>query len=304
MTNQQQNFNGNVSDNGVYDIPKQKKKIKKRWIILGIIALVVLAGFINSKMDDVKEQKEKNAERHQELKWPKDSALAQMLPTPDAKYGEVSNDSSDYLSVYIYDMNKKEFQEYVSKCKDEGFTVNYSGSDTHYSAENNNGYELMLSYSDYDGEEVKISVSTIDDENDQNSDEDKLNNSDDTISDSSDKPNENNNDKSNTDKNDKSNSDSSDKDNKSDSGVSPDFKKAMDSYEKTIDDYVKFMKKYSESDNSLSMAADYAKYFKQYTDTMEKLDNIDEDSLSDEDLAYYIKVSGRITEKLADVVTQ
>lgn len=304
MTNQQQNFNENVSGNGVYDIPKQKKKIKKRWIILGIIVLVVLAGFINSKMDDVKEQKEKNAERHQELKWPKDSALAQMLPTPDAKYGEVSNDSSDYLSVYIYDMNKEEFQQYVSQCKDEGFTVNYSGSDTHYLAENNDGYELKLSYLDYDGEEVNISVSAKDDENDQNLDEDKLNNSDDAISDSSGKPNENSNNKSNTDKNGKSNSDSSAKVNKADSEVSPDFKKTMDSYEKTIDEYVKFMKKYSESNDTLSMAADYAKYLKQYTDTMEKLDSIDEDSLSDADLAYYIKVNGRITEKLADVITQ
>lgn len=55
MTNQQQNSNENVSNNGVYNIPKQKKKIKKRWIILGIIAIVVIAGFINGKMDDMKE---------------------------------------------------------------------------------------------------------------------------------------------------------------------------------------------------------------------------------------------------------
>lgn len=59
MTNQQQNSNENVSNNGVYNIPKQKKKIKKRWIILGIIAIVVIAGFINGKMDDMKDKKEK-----------------------------------------------------------------------------------------------------------------------------------------------------------------------------------------------------------------------------------------------------
>ena len=88
MTNQQQNSNENVSNNGVYNIPKQKKKIKKRWIILGIIAIVVIAGFINGKMDDMKDKKEKNAERHQEFEWPKDSALAQMLPTPDVNMGK------------------------------------------------------------------------------------------------------------------------------------------------------------------------------------------------------------------------
>lgn len=292
MTNQQQNSNENVSNNGVYNIPKQKKKIKKRWIILGIIALIVLAGFINGKMDDMKDKKEKNAERHQELDWPNDSALAQMLPIPDAKYGKIVSDDETDLYVYIYDMDKKEFKDYVSKCKENGFTVDYSGSDTDYSAENDNGYEISLNYSDYDGQEVTIYISKIEDENTQDSNSD----SDDTISDSDDK--------SNIDKNDNSDSDKSDKDNKSDSGVSPDFKKAMDSYEKTMNEYVKFMKKYSESDNSLSMAADYAKYLKKYTDTMDKLDAIDEDSLSDADLEYYIEVSGRITSKLAEVAAQ
>ena len=52
------------------------------------------------------------------------------------------------------------------------------------------------------------------------------------------------------------------------------------------------------------MAADYAKYLKKYTDTMDKLDAIDEDSLSDADLEYYIEVSGRITSKLAEVAAQ
>ncbi len=296
MTNQQQNSNENVSDNGVYDIPKQKKKIKKRWIILGIIAIVVIAGFINGKMDDMKDKKEKNAERQQELEWPKDSALAQMFPTPDAKYGEIVSDDETDLYVYIYDMDKKEFKDYVSKCKENGFTVDYSGSDTDYSAENGNGYEVDLNYSDYDGQEVTIFISKIEDENTQDSDV--------TISDSDDKSNTDNDDKSNTDKNNNSNSDKSEKNNKSDSGVSHDFKKAMDSYEKTMNEYVKFMKKYSESDNSLSMAADYAKYFKKYTDTMDKLDAIDEDSLSDADLEYYIEVSGRITSKLAEVAAQ
>lgn len=65
--------------------------------------------------------------------------------------------------------------------------------------------------------------------------------------------------------------------------------------------FTTYQNKNSESDNSLSMAADYAKYLKKYTDTMDKLDAIDEDSLSDADLEYYIEVSGRSTSKLAEV---
>ena len=42
------------------------------------------------------------------------------------------------------------------------------------------------------------------------------------------------------------------------------------------------------------MMADYAKF-------TEKIDAIDEDELSDADYAYYIKVTGRVTEKLAEL---
>ena len=301
MTNQQQNSNENVSNNGVYDIPKQKKKIKKRWIILGIIAIVVIAGFINGKSSNTntKEKVTSKAENKSEIYkkgiWPEDSPLAQMLPIPDAKDAELICDSQNYFCIEIIDKDIEWFKEYKKQCRKNGFTVNYSSSDTIYSAENDNGDKLFLDYDEDDEHRVCISLRAVSQETDENT-QDSNSDSDDTISDSDDK--------SNTDKNNNSNSDKSEKNNKSDSGVSPDFKKAMDSYEKTMNEYVKFMKKYSESDNSLSMAADYAKYLKKYTDTMDKLDAIDEDSLSDADLEYYIEVSGRITSKLAEVAAQ
>lgn len=43
-------------------------------------------------------------------------------------------------------------------------------------------------------------------------------------------------------------------------GVTPTFKSAMDSYEEFFNEYAEFMKKYAESDDSLSMIADYTKY--------------------------------------------
>ena len=54
-------------------------------------------------------------------------------------------------------------------------------------------------------------------------------------------------------------------------------------------------------ENSISMLADYTKMMQQYTDTMTKLNAIDQNSLSAADEAYYLEVMGRITQKLASV---
>lgn len=82
--------------------------------------------------------------------------------------------------------------------------------------------------------------------------------------------------------------------------VTPEFKEAMDSYERFFDEYVEFMKKYSSSDDSLGMLADYSRYMLTYTETMEKMDSIQTDDLSTEDMAYYIDTMARIQKKLLE----
>lgn len=84
-------------------------------------------------------------------------------------------------------------------------------------------------------------------------------------------------------------------------GMRPEFKAAMDSYEAFFDEYIAFMEKYEESDDSLSMLTDYVNYMSKLSDTMEKLDAIDEDELTDEELAYYTEVMLRISTKLMSV---
>lgn len=106
---------------------------------------------INGKMDDMKIRKKKMQKGIRNLNGQRTQHLHKCFQHRMQKYGEVVSDSSDYLYVYIYDMDKKEFKDYVSKCKENGFTVDYSGSDTSYLAKNDNGYEVSLNYSDYDG---------------------------------------------------------------------------------------------------------------------------------------------------------
>ena len=81
-------------------------------------------------------------------------------------------------------------------------------------------------------------------------------------------------------------------------GVSPEFKATMDSYEAFFDEYIAFMKAMSDDPNNTAMLLKYASMMMQYTETMEKLDAIDERTLSPADDAYYIEVMARIEVKL------
>lgn len=81
-------------------------------------------------------------------------------------------------------------------------------------------------------------------------------------------------------------------------GISLEFKDAMDSYEDFFDKYIDFMQSY---DSSLNMLPEYMDFMNQYTETMEKINSIDVNSLSEQEHAYYLDVMMRIDKKLLDV---
>ena len=85
-------------------------------------------------------------------------------------------------------------------------------------------------------------------------------------------------------------------------GIRPEFKEAMDSYEKFFDEYVAFMKAYMDSDDPISMMGEYTTMMQQYVETMGELEDIDEDELSDEEALYYAEVMLRINQKLLEVL--
>lgn len=85
------------------------------------------------------------------------------------------------------------------------------------------------------------------------------------------------------------------------SGIRPEFKETMDSYEAFFDEYCDFMTKYKETDDIVSMASDFASYMTQYADFMAKMDAMKDEEMSTEESAYYLEVTGRILEKVAAV---
>ena len=77
------------------------------------------------------------------------------------------------------------------------------------------------------------------------------------------------------------------------------FKKTMDDYEDFMDSYCELMEEYASDPNG--MMDEYLEMNQKYLTVMEELEAMDEDEMTDEELAYYLEVMNRINEKLAKV---
>ena len=85
--------------------------------------------------------------------------------------------------------------------------------------------------------------------------------------------------------------------------VTPSFKEEMDAYEAFYDEYIDFMKKYYSggSVNLGDMLNDYNKMIEKEMEWAEKIDAVDESTLSPADDAYFLMVTLRIEEKLLSI---
>lgn len=247
----------------------------KKWfiILVAVIALGIMLSMC-SRLGNRKSEENSNSdpEYNTVVEWP-DSEIGSLLPETDAMASSVNYDS-EYIYAYMK-MTKDEYKDYVKQCQEKGFKTDASSSEgedyCYYSAKNKSGYELSLNW---DGEDNECSLSLS-------------------------APEEKEKKKKASKK--KESSDNKTQDNSSGDGVTPDFKEAMDEYERFFDRYAEFMESYS--NGSGGSLAEYAEFMAQYSETMSKLEDIDEDSLSPADEAYYLEVMARINKRLAEVVS-
>ena len=83
--------------------------------------------------------------------------LMSKLPEPPSSIGEIYSESEDYFAIYILDVDKTKYEEYVSACIDKGFDKKYTKYDESYYASNFWGYELTLEYRGFNTMYLKIS---------------------------------------------------------------------------------------------------------------------------------------------------
>lgn len=261
------------------------------------------------------------------ISWPT-TGLAAQIPAPKSLTGKVSTDSSTNFGAYVTNTSPDDYASYVSACISAGFSNDYNRYDELFHGSNANGTELYVDYVGFNTMNVRASQdsgsassanagdSDTDNaakESGQGNGSSSADSANATAQQASDggnasdgtAPASNDNAADNATADNAGNSSTGNANaasNSSSNGVvTPSFKATMDSYEAFFDKYVAFVKKYNDEGHPASMLADYADMMKQYTDTMAKFEAIDEKTLSDADLAYYIEVNARIQQKLLTI---
>ncbi len=198
------------------------------------------------------------------------TTLGDHIPKPDVQVVEAGRDDEMIFMFDAYGMSLEQFNTYVEECKAQGYTIDASSFEGFYTADNDEMYNVYLSYHENDNymsgtieapEEVDME---------------------DMIS-SSEGVNESN---------------TSDV---SSNEMRPEFKEAMDSYEAFYDEYCAFMKEYSENPSDLTLLSQYGEMMTQLSDMTEKFEAWNEDEMNDAELNYYLEVSNRVAQKLLEV---
>ena len=205
----------------------------------------------------------------EKIQWPT-SNIVSKLPVPKSQVGEINYEHDTSFAVYVGDTTKSDYDEYVNSCINNGFNIDYSKNEKTYWGDDAEGYHVSIEYKG--NNTMYISINAPDeDEPEEDIEED-------------------------ADVEDEEESETG-----SSNGISPDFKAAMDSYEKFFDEYVAIMKKYANNPNDMSILADYTKYMGKYAQMMEDFEKWEDEDMNAAETAYYVQVQGRITKKLLEI---
>lgn len=210
------------------------------------------------------------------ISWPK-SGLAALVPAPASTTGRIMSDSSSHFSVTMGDMGLEAYSAYVDSCMAAGFTVDYNRGDKSFSADNESGASLSVSYKG--NNRMSIAVDAPDSSAASAASSQAAS----TEAAATESP---------------AASEGASGE-ASSSGVRADFKEFCDGYESYMNSYCDFMETYDSSD--MAAVAKYAQLMVDYNDWATKFDDYDTGELTDEELSYYLAVQARVLQRLSEV---
>lgn len=103
---------------------------------------------IHTEYYDYRSKKYNNESKTQIAYQWSDKDLGSKIPKPEVKVVELSNDSERYYSFTAYGMSLEQFNDYVKKCEEHGYTVDVDRDEGYYIAYNNEGYRILLDYNE------------------------------------------------------------------------------------------------------------------------------------------------------------
>ena len=120
-----------------------KEKIVNIKLLLTILAFVLLIPYLyayNGNVDSTD-----TTDRYVEFEWPS-IGLSQYLPNPPTSYGKIYTDDASRFNIEIYQVSQDEFENYVKHCKEKGFTVNITKTDSVFYSYHTERYKLDIFY--------------------------------------------------------------------------------------------------------------------------------------------------------------
>ena len=82
--------------------------------------------------------------------------------------------------------------------------------------------------------------------------------------------------------------------------IRPEFKKAVDEYEKFFEEYCELVTKLESDPNDKELLLAYNDYMKQYVTTMQEFEALGNEEMNEAETEYYLKAQARITKMLAE----
>ena len=222
------------------------------------------------------------------FEWPT-NGLALLLPQPASAVGRTMQDSGTAFEIKVGETTPETYKAYVKACEEAGFTANHNKTDTAFSASNADGYRITVSYLGFRVMQIRIEAPEVSEASEPENPEDggTADAPQDTATDTAvllDTTPE-------TDNADSAN----------ETGLRPDFKAAMDSYEAFMGEYCDFMAAYSANPSDLTLIAKYATYLEKYTKLAEDFDKWNSEDMNAAEVAYYAEVQARVSKKLLEV---
>lgn len=239
-----------------------------------------------------------------EFEWPI-TGLGKEIPETQSTYGRICWDNEESFIVHVGHTSIEDMLNYINACKESGYNIDIKEDDTFFNAYNMAGNELQIMYLGYNNIEISLKISehtNISDDSTEAS-ENELDNILESNSNTDNESQNNSASESETENNDLilQNNQTNVEDVNLINGMRKEFKDAMDDYEAFFDEYVLFMKKYNDASDVSTLMLDYAELmskYEQYTESFEEWEN---EELNDTELAYYLQVQTRVTEKLLSI---
>lgn len=95
--------------------------------------------------------------KNTEIEWDIVGEAGKLLPKPDSKYGEISDDDDDGFMATIRQVSHKDYNNYIKKCKDAGWNVNVNRATTDlFDAEHKNRkYTISITFEEETDDDVE-----------------------------------------------------------------------------------------------------------------------------------------------------